>query len=59
MRICKICGHPFREENDIPKNPIEILGELFQKSVSQTDDSDLCQACKKERGMLNLMGFSE
>lgn len=59
MGICKSCGQTFGEENDIPQNPAEVLCDLFQKAVIPVDDSYLCRECRKERGMLNLMGFGE
>ena len=48
MELCNNCGCPFWEDNFITANPAEALG-----------DSYLCQACKEEFGMLNLMGFGE
>jgi len=59
MKICGNCGHPFFDDNLNPNNPAEALGDLFQKSIGLIDDSDLCQACKVEFGMITLMGFDE
>ena len=54
MKICSSCGRPFDEDDPDPTNPVEILGDLFLKSFSSVDDSDLCPACKKERGLMGL-----
>jgi hypothetical protein len=59
MEVCRICGHPLGENNDIPQSPVEILGDLFLKSFSSVDDSVLCPACKKERGLRSLMGLEK
>jgi hypothetical protein len=59
MRVYSNCGHPFFEDNLNPNNPAEALGDLLQISIGLIDDSDLCQACKVEFGMLSLMGFGE
>jgi len=59
MELCRICGHPFEEDNGNPKSPIEILGDLFHKSTNAVDHTVLCPACKEERGMLSLMGLGE
>lgn len=59
MEVCGICGHPLVEDNDIPQSPVEILGDLFLKSFSSVDDSDLCPACKKEHGLRSMMGFEK
>lgn len=59
MKTCSRCGRQIEETNSDPGNPIEALGDLFRKSVSPDHDSDLCQACKEERGMFSLIGFYE
>jgi hypothetical protein len=59
MEVCRICGHPLGENNDIPQSPVEILGDLFLKSFSSVDDSDMCPSCKKEHGLLSLMGLEK
>jgi hypothetical protein len=59
MKICSKCGRQI-EDNDLePGNPAEILGDLFHEVVSQVDDTDICQACKEELGMLSMLGFGE
>jgi len=55
MKTCSNCGQSI-QENDM-KNAAEILGELQETSTGEVDDQNLCQACKKELGMLSLMGF--
>ncbi len=55
MKICSNCGQPI-QENDM-KNAAEILGELQESSSNESDDQNLCQACKEALGMLSLMGF--
>jgi hypothetical protein len=57
MNLCSNCGQPIQEDNS--KNPVEILGDLSEQSISADDDSCLCPACKEELGMLSLMGFGE
>lgn len=57
MKQCSNCGQPIQEDSN--KNPAEILGDLAEQFISEGDDSCLCQACKEEVGMLNLMGFGE
>lgn len=59
MELCRICGHPFEEDDGIPKSPAETLGDLFHKSTCSVDNAVLCPACKEERGMLSLMGLGE
>lgn len=55
MKTCSNCGQPIQED-DI-KNAAEILGELQESSSGEFDEQNLCQTCKKELGMLSLMGF--
>jgi len=55
MKLCTNCGQPIQEDNS--KNPIEILSEIQGTSTGEVDDENLCQVCKEELGMLNLMGF--
>ncbi len=57
MKTCSNCGQPI-QENDM-KNAAEILGELQETSNGEVDDHCLCQACKRELGMLSLVGFGE
>ena len=59
MKTCNSCGRPFDEYDPVPISPAEIVGDLFHKSANAVDASDLCPACKEERGMLTLMGFGE
>jgi hypothetical protein len=59
MKTCSSCGRPIDEADPDSENPADILGDLFHKSVSPVNDSDMCQACKKELGMLTLKGFGE
>jgi hypothetical protein len=59
MELRRICGHPFGEDNGIPKSPAKILGDLFHKSTSSVDNAVLCPACMEERGILSLMGLGE
>jgi len=58
MKTCSSCGRPI-DDDPVPTNPADILGDLFHKSVSPIDDSELCPACKEESGMLSIMGFGE
>jgi hypothetical protein len=57
MKLCSNCGQPIQEDSN--KKPVEILGDLFEKSNSEVDDHCLCQVCKEEMGMFSLMGFGE
>ncbi len=57
MKLCINCGQPIQEDSN--KNPVEILGDLVEQSISEGDDYCLCQACKEELAMLSLMGFGE
>ncbi len=53
----KMCGRPIRE--DIFQNPVEILGDLLQRSIAEVDDRDLCKTCKEELCVLNLLRLSD
>jgi len=58
MKICKKCFREFTEDDYSYNSPPEILGELFLKSTGTIDPRDLCPECKKEFGMMNLLGFN-
>jgi uncharacterized protein with PIN domain len=55
MKRCSNCGQPIQEDSN--KNPVEILGDLAEQSISEGGDSCLCQACKEALGIFSLMGF--
>lgn len=55
MKLYGNCGQPIQE--DIGKNPAEILGNLLEECISEDDVYCLCPACKQELGMKSLMGF--
>lgn len=57
MKLCNNCGQPIQEDSN--KNLAEILGERIEQSISEVDDSCLCQTCKEELGMLSLLGYDE
>ena len=59
MKTCSNCGRQIEENDFEPENPAEALGDLFHESVNSTNDSEICPACKKELGVLSLIGFGE
>jgi hypothetical protein len=57
MKVCDRCHRVFDEKDPIPTlNPPQRLGEMFLRSLDR-DQSFICEDCKKELGILNLMGF--
>lgn len=58
MKICERCGKRY-DEQDTFATPMEELGQIFLRSVKGDEIDGLCQDCKKELGILNVMGFEE
>jgi hypothetical protein len=58
MTICQRCLKEY-EAIDTQKSPMEELGQIFLRSVSSDYADRLCPDCKKELGILNLLGFGE
>lgn len=58
MTVCRRCSKEF-EELETYTTPIEELGQIFLKSVNGENADKLCPDCKKELGILNLLGLGE
>ena len=58
MKLCKRC---FKEYDDpeIFSSPMEELGQLFLRSAKGDEGDNFCPECKKELGILNLLGFGK
>ena len=56
MIMCRRCSKEF-EEPEASTTPIEELGQIFLKNVNGEEAEKLCPDCKKELGILNLLGF--
>lgn len=58
MTVCRRCSKEF-EAPETYTTPMEELGQIFLKSVKGDNADRLCPDCKKELGILNLLGFGE
>jgi hypothetical protein len=58
MTVCPRCLKEF-EEPEASITPIEELGQIFLKNVNGEYADKFCPECKKELGILNLLGFGE
>jgi hypothetical protein len=56
--ICGRCSKEFEEPNAF-SSPMEELGQLFLRSVKGDEVDNFCPECKKELGILNLLGFGK
>lgn len=56
----KICARSFREftDDDDGPSPVDTLGQIFIDAVKDQDAGELCQFCREDLGILNLLGFS-
>jgi len=60
MKVCDRCHKVFNEKDSNPNlTPPEKLGEMFLRSLGRDQTSFICDDCKKEMGILNLMGFKK
>ncbi len=57
-RICEKCGRIFFED-DSPVTPMEELGRIFLGAVQDQDAGNLCPECRRNLGILSLLGFGE
>ncbi len=57
----KICERCFREyfEEDGPATPAEKLGRIFLGAVQDQDAGNVCPECRKDLGILTLLGFDQ
>jgi hypothetical protein len=58
MKLCKRCFKEY-DEPETFSSPMEELGQLFLRSVKGDYADELCPECKKELGILNLLGFNK
>ena len=58
MTICRRCSKEF-EEPETYTTPMEELGKIFLRSVNGENADKLCPDCKKELGVINLLGFDK
>ena len=56
MIVCRRCSKEF-EEPETYTTPMEELGKIFLRSINGENADKLCPDCKKELGILNLLGF--
>jgi hypothetical protein len=51
---------PFFESDVVEEtDPAAELGKIFQESIDSCGNSYLCQTCKRELGLLNIIGFGQ
>jgi len=57
----KICDRCFREyfEEDERASPVEELGRIFLGALKDRDGVNFCPKCRKELGIVNLLGFGQ
>jgi len=58
MTVCRRCSKEF-EEPETYTTPMEELGKIFQRSINGENADKLCPDCKKELGVINLLGFDK
>jgi hypothetical protein len=58
MKLCKRCFKEY-EEPETFTSPMEELGQLFLRSVKGDEVDSFCPECKKDLGILNLLGFGK
>jgi len=59
MRACSNCGLLFESDAVEEPDPAADLGKIFQESIDSRANSDLCQTCRRELGLLNILGFDQ
>lgn len=59
MRTCATCGRLFEADVVEETDPAAELGKLFQESTDSCENSHLCQNCRRELGLLNIIGFGQ
>jgi hypothetical protein len=57
MTICSRCFGEYDESEGFTA-PMEVIGNIFLETV-RSGVYRLCPDCKKELGILNLLGFGE
>ena len=57
MKTCKRCSMPLDENEPEDYDPVRELGEVFLLETGDVRVKDLCPQCRKELGILNLLGF--
>jgi len=57
----KNCERCFREyfEEDGLVTPMEELGQIFLGTIQDQDAGNFCPECRKELGILNLLGVGK
>lgn len=58
MKLCKRCFREY-DEPETFTTPMEELGKLFLRSAKGDEVDSFCPECKKELGMLNLLGVGK
>lgn len=59
MKVCDRCHRVFDEKDSIPSlNPPQQLAEMFLCSLDRDQSSVICDDCKEDMGILNLLGFN-
>jgi len=59
MRACSNCGLLFESDAVEEPDPAAELGKIFQESIGSRANYHLCQTCRKELGLLNIIGFNQ
>lgn len=59
MRTCSNCGHLFEPDVVEEPDPAAELGKIFQESIDSCEISHLCLTCRRELGILNIIGFGQ
>ena len=59
MKTCKKCFREFDEKDVLDVNPATELVDIFLQDIGVEDINDLCPECRKELGVMNLLGFGQ
>jgi hypothetical protein len=59
MKICDRCHRVFNvTDSSFTVTPPKKLGEIYFGSIDRDQRSFICEECKRELGILNLLGFN-
>ena len=57
MKVCKRCFRKFEEEEISDAIPTTELTDIMLRDIDIEDINDLCPQCRKELGVMDLLGF--
>jgi len=59
VKICRKCHRDFDEEAVGDYSPAEELADILLPSLGIENIDDICPDCRKELGILGLLGLGE